>query len=77
MVELRSLQQQLEEHSVIAAALLDKGAEIKTKMVKQLFTLPLSKAMPMWWKSLLDRGADVQVRNHLVIHLDGGSFTGV
>jgi len=30
MVELRSLQQQL-EHSVIAAALLDKGADINVK----------------------------------------------
>jgi len=40
-------------HSVIAAALLDKGADInvKDKDGETALHLPLSKGMPMWWKS--------------------------
>jgi len=38
---------------VIAAALLDKGADInvKDKDGETALHLPLSKGMPMWWKS--------------------------
>jgi len=62
---------------VIAAALLDKGADINVKDKDgETALLPLSKGMPMWWKSHSTE-VDVQVRNQLGDTPLGGFCRGI